>query len=82
MSAGDITSNGTRLRDAAVNPAPGDFLAPTNAGTEDPHGPLCVSPEIHGTQGVHPVTPGTVSDDPPTQEASEKAHVAGFVPGL
>src|SRR5512139_2333018 len=29
---------GTRLRDAAVDPEPGDFLAPTNAGKDNPHG--------------------------------------------
>lgn len=35
--------HGTRLRDAAVDPRPGDYQAPTNAGSADPHGPECVS---------------------------------------
>ncbi len=38
---------GTRLRDAAVDPRPGDFGAPTNAGEPgelgNPHGPTVVS---------------------------------------
>ena len=41
---------GTPLRDAAVDPRPSDFLAPTNAGKPgpagNPHGPNVVSPEI------------------------------------
>ena len=82
MSAGDITALGTPLRDAAVDPRAGDFLTPTNAGTEDPHGPLCVSPEIHGSQGIHPITPGVVSGTAATQEAAEKAHLSTFVDGL
>lgn len=47
---------GTRLRDAAVDPHPEDFLAPTNAGTANPHGPSVVSPEIHasGPAGLRP----------------------------
>jgi hypothetical protein len=82
MAAGDTTAQGTALRDAAVDPAAGDFLEPINAGTEDPHGPLCVSPEIHATEGVHPVTPGAVSDTAATQDAAEKADVDDVVPGL
>ena len=30
---------GTPIRDAAVDPRPGDFRAPVNAGQADPHGP-------------------------------------------
>lgn len=47
---------GTRLRDAAVDPEPGDFLPPTNAGQENPHGSKVVSPEIHasGPAGIRP----------------------------
>ncbi|MCK0516973.1 hypothetical protein [Williamsia sp. DF01-3] len=30
---------GARIRDAAVDPQPEDFLAPVNAGKADPHGP-------------------------------------------
>ena len=73
---------GTALRDAAVDPEAGDFLTPTNAGEDgelgNPHGPTVVSPELHGSQGMHPVTPGAVSGTPATQEAAEKAHLSGF----
>lgn len=66
------TQVGTRLRDAAVDPAPGDFLPPTNAGEPgelgNPHGPTVVSPEIHGSAGIRP---GTVSDTPATQSQEE-----------
>ena len=50
---------GTRLRDAAVDPEPGDFLAPTNAGRENPHGPLVVAPQIHASE-KQVVRPGAV----------------------
>lgn len=66
---------GAPLRDAAVDPQPGDFLAPTNAGQADPHGPTVVSPEVHASQGVRPVKPGDVHvDDPAEQDQAEKAH--------
>ena len=70
---------GTPLRDAAVDPKPGDFLPPTNAGKPgeegNPHGPNVVSPEIHASQGVRPVKAGEVHvDDTDKQEASEQAH--------
>lgn len=47
---------GTRLRDAAVDPEPSDFLAPLNAGKDNPHGSAVVSPEIHasGPAGIRP----------------------------
>lgn len=70
---------GTPLRDAAVDPEPGDYLPPTNAGEANPHGPEVVSPEIHGSQGVRPVKPGKVPvDAPEVQEAAETAHAAEF----
>lgn len=77
-SLGDgIVVVGTKLRDAAVDPKPQDFLPPTNAGEANPHGPDVVSPEIHGSQGVRPITPGPVAViDPPVQEAVETAHAA------
>lgn len=50
---------GTRLRDGAVDPAPGDFLGPSNAGEANPHGPSVVNPGLHGT-GERPVVPGPV----------------------
>ena len=60
---------GTPVRDAAVDPEPGDFLAPVNAGQANPHGPDVVSPGIHA-HGAKPVVPGDVSDTD-RQEARE-----------
>lgn len=51
---------GTRLRDAAVDPSDEDFLAPTNAGQANPHGPEVVSPGIHAIEGPGPIVPGPV----------------------
>lgn len=55
---------GTALRDAAVDPAEGDFLPPTNAGEPgelgNPHGPHVVSPGIHAVSGPGPIVPGPV----------------------
>lgn len=63
------------LRDAAVDPEPEDFLAPTNAGEANPHGPEVISPEIHASEGVRPVKGGDVHvDDIEAQDAAEKAH--------
>lgn len=63
------------LRDAAVDPRPEDFLAPTNAGEANPHGPDVVSPEIHASEGVRPVKGGDVHvDDVAAQDAAETAH--------
>lgn len=71
-------------RDGAVDPLPGDFLGPTNAGAAgqlgNPHGPSVVSPEVHASQGAHPVTPGPVSSTAATQDAAEKAHLAASLP--
>jgi hypothetical protein len=65
---------GTRLRDAAVDPEPTDFLAPINAGQDNPHGPAVISPEIH-TSGPKGVRPGEVYvDDLGKQEAREQAY--------
>lgn len=68
---------GTRLRDGAVDPRPGDFLGPSNAGAEgdlgNPHGPHVVNPEIHGSAGIRP---GLVSDDPAQQDADEREFLA------
>lgn len=64
---------GTPLRDAAVDPMPQDFLPPTNAGEADPHGPLVVSPQLHGSE-TGPIRPGEVFvDDLPRQQAAETA---------
>lgn len=73
---------GSRLRDAAVDPKSGDYLAPVNAGQANPHGPQVVSPEIHSSQGVRPVKPGDVHvDDADAQDADEKAHTAAATDG-
>ncbi|MGS2641685.1 hypothetical protein [Streptosporangium sp. G12] len=61
---------GTRLRDAAVDPQPRDFLPPTNAGQADPHGPAVVAPGVHAAPPA-PIVPGPVSDDPDEQQARE-----------
>lgn len=75
---------GTPLRDGAVDPRPGDFLGPTNAGAEgelgNPHGPTVVNPGLHALQDVRPVRPGAVSDDPETQDAAEDEHLAEWQP--
>jgi len=75
---------GTRLRDGAVDPRPGDFLGPTNAGADgelgNPHGPTVVNPEIHASQGVRPVRPGVVDSDPAAQSADETEHLADWQP--
>lgn len=42
----DAIRVGSPLRDASVNPRPGDYLAPTNAGTANPHGPAVMAPEL------------------------------------
>jgi hypothetical protein len=52
---------GTPLRDASVDPRPEDYLAPVNAGKADPHGPLVVAPEIHGSRSGLAV-PGAVTE--------------------
>lgn len=64
---------GTRLRDAAVDPEPDDFLAPVNAGKGNPHGSNVVSPEIHAS-GPAGIRPGEVFvEDVDRQEKREKA---------
>lgn len=71
---------GTELRDAAVDPQPGDFLAPVNAGADgdkgNPHGPHVVSPEIHASAGL--VLPGPVGD---AQEARETEFATRIIAG-
>jgi len=67
---------GTALRDAAVDPRPEDYLAPTNAGKANPHGPEVIAPEIHASEGVRPVRPGDVHvDDTAKQDEAESQHV-------
>lgn len=65
---------GTRLRDAAVDPDEGDFLAPINAGEANPHGAAVVAPEIHGS-GPKGIRPGDAAvDNLGKQERREKEH--------
>ena len=75
---------GTRLRDAAVDPRPGDFLPPTNAGVEgelgNPHGPHVISPEIHGSESVRTIRPGLVASDPAVQSEQETEQLADWQP--
>lgn len=53
---------GSKLRDAAVDPQPEDFLPPINAGEPgelgNPHGPTVVAP------GIHAITPGIIVPGP------------------
>lgn len=79
---GEASQVGSKLRDAAVDPEPGDFLAPTNAGKANPHGPDVVSPELHASQGVRPVKGGDVHvDDVAAQDDAEKAHAEASTDG-
>lgn len=55
------------LRDAAVDPRPEDYRAPTNAGDANPHGPLVVAPGITG---------GAAPADPQPDEVLEKRDEA------
>lgn len=71
---------GTKLRDGAVDPKVGDFLGPSNAGEDNPHGPTVVNPEIHAHQGVRPVRPGEVSDDAEAQSTDETEHLQEWHP--
>lgn len=66
---------GTRLRDAAVDPEPGDFLPPTNAGKDNPHGSTVVAPGIHAAPPA-PIHPGPVPGEPEEQAAQETALAA------
>lgn len=61
---------GTPLRDAAVDPAPEDFLPPTNAGEANPHGPEVVAPGVHAAPPA-PIVPGPVPHDPDEQAEKE-----------
>lgn len=67
---------GTPLRDAAVDPQPGDFLSPVNAGQEDPHGPKVVAPGVHALP-PGPIVPGEVHVDDTARQAELETAVAG-----
>lgn len=65
---------GTPVRDAAVDPQPGDWLAPIGAGEADPHGPDVVSPGLHGNEDQATNRPGKVRAAPQPQERDEVAQ--------
>lgn len=69
---------GTPLRDAAVDPKPEDFLAPTNAGKANPHGPTVVAPEIHH-EGPKGIRPGLVAVDDAARQEREERQLAGAI---
>lgn len=77
---------GTRLRDGAVDPRPGDFLGPTNAGAEgelgNPHGPTVVNPGLHGSEHASTIRPGPVYADPGAQNTALLEHLATVHPGV
>lgn len=54
----DVTTTvvGSPARDAAVDPRPGDFRAPVNAGEANPHGPEVYAPGLPGG-GLQPTAP-------------------------
>jgi hypothetical protein len=66
---------GSELRDAAVDPQPGDFLPPINAGEANPHGPKVVAPGIHGV-GPSPLRPGEVFVDHAGKQAAAETELA------
>lgn len=68
---------GSSLRDGAVDPQPGDFLGPVNAGKGDPHGPDLVNPGIHA-EGERIVRPGPVGGAD-QQDAAEKVHAEALL---
>ncbi|MGS2640255.1 hypothetical protein [Streptosporangium sp. G12] len=56
----DVVQLGTPLRDAAVDPRPGDVNVPTNAGLADPHSPHVVAIR----PGWPPIVPAPLDDEP------------------
>lgn len=81
IDARDYTESvpfGSKLRDAAVDPAPDDFLPPTNAGKANPHGPKVVAPQIHA-DGPAGIRPGDVHVDDTDKQAAEETKLAEAV---
>ena len=72
---------GTRLRDGAVDPKVGDFLGPSNAGEDNPHGPTVVNPGLHALQDVRPVRPGAVVARPCNAGRRRDTHLTEWHPG-
>lgn len=56
---------GTPLRDASVNPEPGDQDPPVNAGTDDPHGPNVVSVQAASPRSGNPPAVGNQTNPGP-----------------
>lgn len=82
----DVTRQmfGTPLRDGAVDPRPGDFLGPTNAGAEgnlgNPHDVHVVNPQIHGTEDNRTIPAGVVPDDHAAQQQKALDNLAEWQP--
>lgn len=73
------TRVGTPIRDASVDPRPGDFLPPTNAGKANPHGPKVVAPEVHAS-GTQVIRPGEVYvEDLAQQQKAETEHAIALL---
>lgn len=72
------TPFGSPLRDAAVDPAPTDFLPPTNAGEGNPHGPSVVAPGIHAV-GPAGIRPGETFVDDTDRQQKEETELATTV---
>lgn len=61
---------GAPVRDAAVDPKPGDFRAPVNAGEANPHGPEVYAPGLPGG-GLQPTAPpATAAEKQPGGQSS------------
>ncbi|MGW1931878.1 hypothetical protein [Streptomyces sp. NPDC001919] len=83
----DVTTTvvGAPVRDAAVDPRPGDFQAPVNAGEANPHGPEVYAPGLPAG-GLQPTAPpaepveeGQVKDnDPEAVRPVQAASVADW----
>lgn len=65
---------GAPVRDAAVDPRPGDFRAPVNAGEANPHGPQVYAPGLPGG-GLQPTAPP--AEPEPSGGASSEGRDAG-----
>ncbi|MET8765857.1 hypothetical protein [Streptomyces sp. NPDC004658] len=53
---------GAPVRDAAVDPKPGDFRPPVNAGEANPHGPEVYAPGLPGG-GLQPTAPAAPAEE-------------------
>lgn len=62
----DVTTTvvGAWVRDAAVDPRPGDFRPPVNAGEANPHGPEVYAPGLPGG-GLQPTAPPLTPEEVP-----------------